>query len=145
MLALNSPPLRAYETGVSDGSCLFAAVVFAVCSHLRRSRKSLVRAAQDLRAAAVAWQQRNRSLFGQFFSDAEHDAWLTDMAKPNTWGDHTAINAIANAQGVRIIVHLYTGGDPLVVEPIRPYARTIHVLWLGIHYVPLLRTSNKVH
>ena len=111
-----------------DGNCQFR----ALADQLFRDQERHA----EIRAAVVAQLRRAREAYSVFVPE-DFDAYVREMSRATTWGDHITLQAAADAYGVAMCV-ISSYKDNFVIE-IQPTAkRSERVLWISfwaeVHY-----------
>ena len=111
-----------------DGNCQFR----ALADQLFRDQERHA----EIRAAVVAQLRRDREAYSVFVPE-DFDAYVREMSRATTWGDHITLQAAADAYGVAMCV-ISSYKDNFVIE-IQPTAkRSERVLWISfwaeVHY-----------
>jgi hypothetical protein len=92
--------LRENEVG-ADGNCQFRAIADQLYDSPDRYK--------EVRADIVEHLRSNESLYSGFVHDIQYDAYIEDMGRDRTWGDHVTLQAASNVYGLEI--QLYTSYD----------------------------------
>ena len=111
-----------------DGNCQFR----ALADQLFRDQERHA----EIRSATVAQLRRERARYSVFVPE-DYGAYVDEMARETTWGDHITLQAAADAYGVAMCV-ISSYKDNFVIE-IQPTAkRSERVLWISfwaeVHY-----------
>ena len=97
---LDGKGLRENEVG-ADGNCQFRAIADQLYDSPDRYK--------EVRADIVEHLRSNVSLYSGFVHDIQYDAYIEDMRRDRTWGDHVTLQAASNVYGLEI--QLYTSYD----------------------------------
>ena len=111
-----------------DGNCQFR----AIADQLFRDQERHA----ECRAAVVQQLQRERDHYSVFVPE-NYDAYVAEMARETSWGDHITLQAAADAYGVGMCI-ISTYKDNFVIEIIPRVKRSERVLWISfwaeVHY-----------
>lgn len=125
-----------------DGSCMFSAIADQLRSHVF----GIERSAETLRQEVVKEIARNRSQY-QGFLTKPFDAYIKELSKSSTFGDHVCLQAIANI--FYVVIQIISSRGPVYNETIKPPSGGYREILLGYfpedggaHYLSLSRLNS---